>query len=437
MLHLRTSRRWLLGAAMGAMLGSAAMQPALAAAPDPARPAAWCEPRCGDLISSWSLTAYAVIRADNEYQNPLPATRALTMMHLAMHDAINGAVARYARYASTANDTQADPALAAVIAAHRTLLSLYPSQKPLLDARLTETLIEAGTGAHVERAVALGEAAARHVIAKRAADGSDQAVSYQQGTRPGEYRFVPGTTFIVAPQWKSVQPFGLRSADQFRVAPPPSLVSADYASAFNEVKRLGGKSGAARTKDQSDYAAFWYELSDIGWNRVARTVARERNLDLWSSARLFALLNIAMADGYIAGWDSKLHYNFWRPVTAIRLAADDGNANTAPDKQWESFLPTPPIQDHPSTHSVLGSAAAEVLTAVIGDQTEFAVTSGSAVADNPVRRFYSFREAARENGMSRIMAGLHFSFAVEAGLKLGEQIGRHVVTQHLHHVQVN
>jgi len=243
--------------------------------------------------------------------------------------------------------------------------------------------------------------------------------------QPGEYRFTQGFDFAASPQWRSVAPFTLKSIDQFRSAPPPALTSAQYTAAFNEVKTVGGKVSAKRTTDETHYSAFWYEFSDIGWNRIARVVARDRQQDLWQRARTFALVNAVMADAYIAGWDSKFHYNLWRPETAIPMADADGNPQTAPDASFTPLLVTPPVQDYPSTHSALGAAAAVVLAETFGrDDISFTFTSTSAMPANPQRSFKSFSEAARENADSRVKAGLHFRFATTAGLKLGEDIGR-------------
>ena len=141
------------------------------------------------------------------------------------------------------------------------------------------------------------------------------------------------------------------------------------------------------------------------------------------TARLFALVDMAIADAYIAGWDSKLQYNFWRPYTAIRKASDDGNNLTTADQQWQPEMPTPPIQDYPSTHSALGSAAATVLANELGDNTPFTMQSPTAVPSGGTRSFSSFGEAARENADSRVRAGIHFRFACDAGLELGNRIG--------------
>jgi PAP2 superfamily len=148
------------------------------------------------------------------------------------------------------------------------------------------------------------------------------------------------------------------------------LSSNAYKTGYNEVKASGILNGSNRTADETKYAKFWYENSDTGWNRIARNVAQSEGLFLYSTARLFALMNMAMADGFIAGWDSKYHYDFWRPRTAIRFP-DDGNSGTSADASWEPLMATPPVQDYPSTHSVLGAAAAEVLARVLGNSTNF------------------------------------------------------------------
>jgi len=380
------------------------------------------------LILDWNRFAQQIIAADNGYVNPLPATRALATMHLAMHDAINAAVPRYATYAIRTRDTQADPTVAAAQAAHDVLVAIYPKQKPALETFLEQYLGEVGVAPNVAKGVELGKRAAADMMAARADDGSTAEAPYKEGRAAGEYRFVPGFNFVNMPHWRSVKPFALRSPSQFRVKAPPALGSADYAHAFEEVKRKGARSGDTRTLDESHYAAFWYELSDIGWNRIARVVSREHPQDLWATARTFALLNAVLADSYIAGWDSKMHYNFWRPITAIRLAADDANGATVADATWEPFLTTPPVQDYPSTHSVLGAAGAVVLAHAFGrDDVTFTFASLSADPANPVRTFRSFSEAARENAESRVRAGIHFRFAIENGLALGGDIGRYAV----------
>jgi hypothetical protein len=363
----------------------------------------------------------------------MAASRSLAMMHIAMHDAVNAAHPRYQRYAlavAPLASRKVDSAIAAATAAHDVLAALYPQPQAaaLLKAHLEKTLIDAGIGTPIEEGARLGKAAAAAVLAKRAKDGSAVPEPYAEGKLPGKYRFTKPFDFAAAPHWRKVTPFALTSVSQFRTAPPPALTSDAYVRDYGEVSRVGGKTaGKARSADEAHYAAFWYEFSDIGWNRIARVVSGRVKQDLWDRARTFALLNMAMADAYIAGWDSKFHYNFWRPVTAIQLAAQDGNPRTAPDASFETLLVTPPVPDMPSTHSALGMAAATVLAAAFGcDDVPFSFASTSAVPANPVRSFRNFNEAARENADSRVKAGLHFRFATTAGLELGRQIGQYV-----------
>ena len=172
-------------------------------------------------------------------------------------------------------------------------------------------------------------------------------------------------------------------------------------------------------------------ISDIGWNRIARTEASNCNLGLYATARMFALLNMAMHDGYTAGFDSKFYYKFWRPYTAIHAAATDGNDQTKANLNWEPLLPTPPVPDYPSTHSVVANAAATVLTYFFGDNTDFSTTSTTSSPSNVVRHFKSFKQAANENADSRVMVGIHFRFSCDAGQKMGNNVGQWTLNNHL------
>jgi pimeloyl-ACP methyl ester carboxylesterase len=391
----------------------------------------------GHATRDWNLHTHQVIKAADGYVDPMAASRVLAMVHLAMHDAVNAAEPRYRahvyRPALPVARGRADVAVAAAVAAHDVLAGLYPKQKDLVRTALETTLLDAGIGAGVEQGKRIGAAAAAAMLAARADDGSRADEAYTPGTRAGQWQFTPGFDFIAAPHWRAVKPFTMAQPSQFRVAPPPALTSAEYAAAFNEVKAVGSQAAdARRSSDETQYAAYWYEFSDIGWNRIARVVARDKPQRLWQRARTFALLNAVMADGYIAGWDSKMHHDFRRPVTAIRQAERDGNPATAADANWLPLLPTPPIQDHPSTHSVLGAAAAVVLAGAFGsDQVPFTMASPTSRPEAPARRFASFGQAAAENADSRVRAGIHFRFAATAGLRLGRQIGHQALAGHL------
>jgi hypothetical protein len=215
-------------------------------------------------------------------------------------------------------------------------------------------------------------------------------------------------------QWASVKPFALSSPAQFRPGPPPA-VDSDLARRDIEVVRaVGAQENATRSDEQSEIARYWYENSTQGWNRITREVAKTRALDLHDEARLFALVNMAMADGYISVFDAKYHYLYWRPVTAIREGGSAG---------WLSYLGTPPIPDYPSGHTVAGAAVATVLARFFGtDYVPFEMVSGAPYAGIS-RKFWSFSEAARENGASRVFAGIHFPTAVEEGYRDGQSVG--------------
>jgi hypothetical protein len=361
------------------------------------------------------------------------AARINAMVHIAMHDAINAVHPRYATYTFTGSDSDANPVAAAASAAHTVLVQEISNRKSFLDSALEETLVQIPEGESKSKGIELGKLAGAAIIADRANDGShfNPVVPVPPAKVAGDYHAVPPFDFYFAPHWENVKLFGLERKDQFRSVQPPALNSEDYTNAFNEVKKYGKKKSSVRTDDQTFYAKFWYEFSEAGWNRVARNVAVNKNLNLFETARLFALVDMAMADAYTAGWDSKLHYNLWRPYTAIRNAANDGNDQTHADALWEPEQVTPPIQDYPSTHSALGNAAAVVMANLVGDATPFAMESPSANPAGATRSFNALSEAANENADSRVKAGIHFRFACDAGLELGKQIGNYITNNHL------
>jgi hypothetical protein len=237
-----------------------------------------------------------------------------------------------------------------------------------------------------------------------------------------------------------ITPFVLKDSAQFRPGSPYAVTSKKYTADFNEVKRRGVKEGSTRTDEETEIARFWLESSPLRWNRIARTVSAASGLNLWENARLFALLNMALADGYVGSWETKYHYNYWRPQTAIQLAASDGNPDTIADPNWEPLDPTPPFPDYDSGHSVQGGVASEVLRRVFEtDQVSF--TTCSLTLNEPEKRcggahevlrsYSSFSQAADENGLSRILVGYHFRKAVEEGITHGRKIGKHTVQHFL------
>jgi hypothetical protein len=426
-----------------------------------AGPAAEATALAGNSVIGWNDTA-AAAALDSclaPVNNPLHESRMYTMMHLAIHDALN-AIERHSRpYALDIHAPGASPRAAVAAAAHGVLVPLLQElPAPFADcvasadvvgdvnAAYATALNGVPAGVAKTRGVALGQAAAAVMLAGRAGDGSDTALfvtDYPQGTAPGAYRFTPGQTFAFAPAWGDVTPFALASSLQFNPGPPYPVTSRRYAKDLNEVKRLGGNgvtTPSDRTPDQTQLARFWVESSPLQWNRIARTVASSRGLDMWKSARLFGLLNMALADGYIAAFKTKYDvYKYWRPVTAIHEAATDGNPGTAADPTWTELVPTPPIPDYDSGHSVEGGAGATVLRRFFGtDHIHFSLCSftllpGETCTDaTPAMRHYSsFSQAKQENGLSRILVGFHFRKAVTEGIRHGTRVADLTVEDYL------
>ncbi|MBC7902948.1 MAG: phosphatase PAP2 family protein [Gemmatimonadaceae bacterium] len=383
-------------------------------------------------VLEWNDIAYNAFGGPL-YQHSLQASRINAMTHLAMHDALNSIQAKYATYAFKGKDSGADPISAAVTAAHSVLLHEIPARKGFLDSALQKSLANVAEGDAKTRGMVIGKQAAEAIIANRAGDAADKdpigVIPPSAG--PGSYQPVPPLPFLFAPDWQHMKLFSLKQKDQFRSAPYPALGTELYAKDLKEVKETGKNNSTTRTAEQTSYAKFWYEFSESGWNRVARTVVQAKGLNLIDAARLLALVDMAIADAYVAGWESKMFHNFWRPYTAIRQADIDGNELTTPDAAWEPLEVTPPVQDYPSTHSALGNSAATVLARLLGDNNQFTFASPTAIPAGSTRTFQSFSEAANENADSRVRAGLHFRFSCVAGQEMGTKIGNWTVDNHL------
>ncbi len=394
----------------------------------------WSTPTKNDVVVDWSRIVYEAATTDDGFVSFM-GTRHQVMVHIAMHDALNAIRPRFDQYAYFGRSRAANPIAAAAAAAHDVLVAVYPAQRATLDAELATWLARVPNGSGKTKALALGAEAAAAIVALRENDGTDVDLlspDYTPGTQPGDYQFVPPYDFAFAVDLQYATPFGLESPEQFRVPAPPALTSRIYSRAYQEIKSVGALNSKTRTTDQSNYANWWYEGSEIGWNRIARVTTTSEKLGLWRAARMFALVNMALYDSYVAGWDSKLHHDLWRPYTAIRAGDTDGNRGTVKDGTWLSYLETPPIQDYPSTHSALGAGAAEVLKRCFGtDRVPFSMDSTTSLPANPIRSFTTFTRAANENADSRVRAGIHFRFSTERGQALGRNVGSYIVKHHL------
>ena len=370
----------------------------------------------GNAVTHWSSVACDVF-ARTQGTNPMAQSRTFAILHASIHDALNAIEPRFAPYTAglaAAPKASADAAVAA--AARDVLAALLPDDAARVDAEYDRFLAALPDGPARTSGIAAGRAAARATLARRRADGADTAAQPVYVPRPGagEYQFTAPFDFAAQPRWGAVEPFVI-DVRRHAVPGPQPLTSAEYARDLESVRAIGAIDSTTRTPDQTEIAKFWYEDSPLGWNRIANDVIRERGLDPWSAARALALVNFAMADGFIAGFEAKYRFRFWRPMTAIHEAADPA---------WQPLLPTPPVPDYPSTHTVLGWAAAEVLIALFGDRVEYSATS--LTLPGVTRRYTTFSAAAEENGLSRLYAGIHFRHAVNDGRRQGRSIGREV-----------
>jgi hypothetical protein len=379
----------------------------------------------GNAVTHWNTVAIDVFKP-TQGTNPMAQARSFAILHAAIHDALNAIDRRFAAYTpglADAHGASEDAAVAA--AAHDVLVAQVPEQALLVDDTYSRALAGIPDGAAKAGGIAVGQASAAANMLRRRNDGSEQAAEpvYVPRTGPGEYQFTPPFDFAALPGWGRVKPFVIELR-KHQVDGPLRLTSAQYAHDLAVVKAIGKIDSRLRTAEQSQIAQFWYEDSPLGWNRIANTAVRQRHLDNWAAARVFALVNFALADGYIAGFEAKYRFRFWRPETAIRAAATDGNSLTEADPTWKPFQITPPVPDYPSTHTVVGWAAAEVLIGTLDDRMRF--SADSLTLPGVTRKFEGFSDAAEENGQSRVYAGIHFGHAVKDGRRLGRGIGRTV-----------
>jgi hypothetical protein len=383
------------------------------------------------VIRDWNAAALDAIRTTS--MNPPRASRALAILQTAVYDAVNGIVKGGRKYLVTPDaPVGASPQAAAAQAAHDTLVALFPAQETDFDDLLTTSLDAIPDGTAEDDGVEWGATVAAAVLEARADDGSVEAATapYTPGTDPGDWQPTPPTNAAaLLPGWGDVTPFGIGRVANFVPNGPPKLSGAKWAAEFNEVKDLGSATSTTRTADQTAIAQFWADGAGTftppgHWNAIAADLVEDDAVGLFKTAKVFAQLDVALADAAIVCWETKFKYNFWRPVTAIRAADTDGNPATEQDATWTPLLGTPPFPDYTSGHSTFSGAASIVLAAAFGATREFSATSDNGAT---TRTFDSFRAAADEAGMSRIYGGIHYTSANQEGLRCGRQIAASVL----------
>lgn len=389
-------------------------------------------PITGSPVAAWNEQALDAIRAT---ATPPPrASRALAILHAAIHDAHNGIERDYRQYLVTENRPNANTSTAAAIAAaaHDVLVNLFPTRATQFADEQAAQLAPVPIGPSRTRGVEWGQTVAATLLAARASDGSSAIVTYTPGTGPGFWRPTP-PAFAPAllPQWGDVAPFGVRPIETFVPKAPPALHTAKYAAEVAEVQSIGSATSTTRTADQTEIARFWANGAGTAtppghWNQIARLIVAQTGLSVGEEARLLALLNMAMADAAVVSWNAKYEFNYWRPVAAIREADTDGNPLTVADPTWTPLLVTPPFPEYTSGHSTFSGAAAAVLKAFFGTD-DIAFIAESDDVPGVFRSYPSFSAAAAESGMSRIYGGIHFMSANRFGLSSGNRVGKSVV----------
>jgi hypothetical protein len=421
-----------------------------------------------DPVLEWNRIAIDALKNDSTLgaaaseAGPDRASRALAIVQAAVFDAVNSIDRSYEPYLIEVNaPVNASITAAVARAAHDTLVALFPAYQPTLDADLATDLAGVASPVAREEGALVGHIVAEGILAVRSNDGANVPMSFTPGSQPGQWQPDPlhPNQQAVGPLWGDVTPFALTGAEQFPVPPPPALNSPAYTAAFNQVESLGAADSTTRTPDETEIATFWsYDGSPgvgtppVLYNEVAEVVAKQEQNSVVENARLFALVNLGMADAAIACWAAKYQYDFWRPVTAIRDAAADGNPLTTADPNWAPLGAmadngsgtnfTPPFPSYSSGHATFGGALFTILTDFYGtNNVHFTLGSDEYngvtrdqfgnVRRVVTRSYDSFSQAMWENAMSRIYMGVHWSFDATAGVQQGSDIGDYVFANFL------
>jgi hypothetical protein len=380
----------------------------------------------GDVIMDWNVKADA-IGIEKQLPNATNA-RGQAMLHIAIFEAINAIDKRYAPYKlKLTADSATSREAAASTAAYGILSALYPDQKTGLDAMLATMLAGIVDSDAKAKGIELGKQAAAGITALRSDDGNDVPENYRPVTTPGVY--VP-TALPIESTSSRITPFSMQSGSQFRPGPPPTLSSEVWTKDLNEIREVGSSTSTKRTAEQTTMARFWFFTGPRTYNPIVRQVASVKKMDLVDCARLYALSSIAAADAFIAVFDGKYTYNFWRPVTAIRNADLTNNSATPREASWMPLGATPLHPEYPCAHCIVAAAVSTVLQKVAGDEIE-EIALVSPTAPGVTRKWTRLHDYSDEVSNARIYAGFHYRFSTEIGKEMGKKIGELTVTTQL------
>ena len=385
-----------------------------------------------EVVLQWNRVLMETILTPGQHPATIMPVRSYSIMHAAMFDAVNSIEGSHTPYLTDVPGSQnASVQAAAAQAARDVLAGLYPTRVAIFDAELAVSL-QGIEEYRAQQGIRVGQIVAERILAVRATDGWNAPPPvYVLPSTPGNWQPVPpanaAATFTHYP---SVMPFAITSPGQFTPGPPPSMTSAQYAADLNEVKQLGAVNSATRTADQTQVARLWANVGTptnflFVWNNVARTVSEARNLTTVERARLFALTNIALHDTLQVTFASKFHYGLWRPLTAIRRADEDGNANTVADPEWLSLIPSPPYPSYAGNMAAIGTSQSTILSQFFGrDDISFQHTW--AGAGGATRSYPGFNAMANEQERARVYGGIHFTFDNVAGQSVGRNVANYI-----------
>jgi hypothetical protein len=384
-----------------------------------------------DVVIDWNAVMTSAVAGQNAFNE----ARIAAITQLAVFEAVNAVTGRYEPYLGTVvAPPGASKEAATIVAAHDVLVHYLPTTAATVTPARDAALAAIPDGQSKQDGIALGADAAAAMIAARVGDGSATPQFYPPApAAPGVWQATPnsspaGGVFFHVP---NVTPFGLESGDQFRAGPPPALTSFHYARDYFEVKRLGRVDSPYRPQDRSDVARFYGAVLGVQtWNPAVRQVAAAEGRSPTYNARAFALLNMAIVDGLIAVMDTKYHYTFWRPETANRGGATDGNPLTVADPAWTPFINVPCHPSYPSAHATIAGGATEIAERLFG-KSGHSITLSSASVPGIVLHYTRFKDIARDIDDARIYGGVHYRFDQEQGGRLGAKVGRHLYHHHL------
>jgi hypothetical protein len=380
-------------------------------------------PASADVIRDWNERTVAFVT--NARMAPPQAERVMAMVHVAMFDAVNAIDKRYRPYlVQPAASTTASKEAAAAVAAGRVLLGVHPQAEAEVKADLAAYLAAIPEGDAKSGGVKLGEAVATRVLEARAGDGSEAPDAYRPKTKPGAYVPTPTTVGSI---WPKLKPFAMMSPAQFRPQPPISLKSQQWVTDYNEIKVIGARASTKRSTRQTEDAHFWLAPGPVIYYPVVRQVAVAKKLDVLDSARLMALVAVARSDAFVAIFDAKYHYDFWRPVTAIRNGDIDDNPGTELDATWLPLADTPMHPEYPCAHCIMASTIASVVESLFGTAELPELSLTSPTAPGVTHRWTNLKALVDEVAEARIWAGFHYRFSTRVGVDMGRKIGDYTV----------